>query len=92
LIAVPEGSAKAAPHLRAYYGSFGPDAKTDSTLFDSLPPGDYLLFAFDHVEGLEYANRDVLQNYASQATHVTLSPNQRTKVTLEIIRTTEVSR
>ena len=54
---------------------------------DGLAPGDYLVFAFDHAEGLEYSNRDVLQSFVSQAAHVTLSPNQRAKVTLELIRT-----
>ncbi len=54
-----------------------------------LPPGDYLVFAFDHIDDLEYANPDVLQPYASQAAHVTLSPNQETHVLLNLIRTGE---
>jgi len=91
IIAVPEGAAKVAPYLLSYNGGFGPDTKIVGTLFEFLPPGDYQLFAFDHIEGLEYANHDALQNYASQATHVSLSPNQRARVELEIIRTAEAS-
>ena len=60
-------------------------------MLDSLAPGDYLIFAFDHAEGLAYSNRDVLESYASQAVRVTLSPSQRSKVALELIRTSEAS-
>ncbi len=54
---------------------------------NGLAPGDYLVFAFDRVDNLEYANPDVLQPYVSQATHVTLAPNQETRVVLNLIRT-----
>lgn len=50
-----------------------------------LAPGEYLVFAFDRADKIEYANADVLQPYASQATHVTLAPNQETRVTLNLI-------
>ena len=39
----------------------------------SLAPGDYMVFAFDRVDGLEYSNADALAPYASRAAHVTLS-------------------
>jgi Carboxypeptidase regulatory-like domain len=52
-----------------------------------LPPGEYLVYGFDHADGLEYSNPDMLQPYASQAAHVTLSPNQKAQVTLDLIRT-----
>ena len=55
--------------------------------FNGLAPGEYLVYAFDHVEGLEYSNPDATQPYASQAAHVTLSPNQKTQVVLDLIRT-----
>jgi hypothetical protein len=51
-----------------------------------LAPGEYLIYAFDS-DRLEYTNPDVLQAYASQAAHVTLSPNQKLQVALELIRT-----
>jgi hypothetical protein len=54
---------------------------------DGLAPGDYLVYAFDHVEQLEYSNPEAMQPYASQAVHVTLSPNQKTHVVLDLIHT-----
>ena len=54
-----------------------------------LAPGDYLVFAFDHVDKIEYTSPDALQPYASQATPVALSPNQETHVGLTLIRTGE---
>jgi hypothetical protein len=54
---------------------------------NGLAPGDYLVFAFDHADKIEYASSEMLQPYASQATHVTLSPNHETQVMLNLIRT-----
>lgn len=56
---------------------------------NGLAPGDYLVFAFDRADQIEYANPDALQPYASQATHVTLSSGQETNVVLNLIRTGE---
>ena len=50
-----------------------------------LAPGEYLVFAFDHVEGLEYSNPDVMDAYASQAAHVTLTAGQQAQVQVELI-------
>jgi len=54
-----------------------------------LAPGDYLVYAFDHADRLEYTNPDALEPYASQATAVTLSANQETHVVLTLIHTGE---
>lgn len=88
IIAVPEGLARASPATTAW---FPPRDNNEQSafVFDTLAPGDYLIFAFDHVDGLEYANRDILQNYVSQAAHVVLSPGQRSRISLELIRTEE---
>ncbi len=88
VVAIPDKFVKSA--LRAYY--YPPRGKSEPNggfVLDSIAPGDYTIFAFDQADGIEYANPDVLQKYVSQSTHVTLSPNQRAKVTLELIRTTE---
>jgi Carboxypeptidase regulatory-like domain len=88
VVAVPDKFAKST--LRAYY--YPPRGKSEPNggfVLDSIAPGDYTVFAFDQADGIEYANPDVLQKYVSQSTHVTLSPNQRAKVTLELIRTAE---
>jgi len=63
--------------------SFPPNGFT----LNALPPGEHLVFAFDHADKIEYANADALQPYASQAAHVTLTPNQETHVVLNLIHT-----
>jgi hypothetical protein len=55
--------------------------------FDSLPPGDYRLLAFDTVEGLEFRNPEALASYLSRAARVTLSPNEQASVSVELIQT-----
>jgi hypothetical protein len=91
IVAIPDGFTKALPQLSYYYPPKDNNAAPGEFVIHSLAPGDYQVFAFDHAESIEYANPDVLQNYASQAAHVTLAPNQRAKVTLELIRTGESS-
>ena len=89
VVAIPEGLGKASPRVTYIYGSFNQTSDSAGTVLDSLAPGDYLVFAFDHAENIEYSNPDVLQNYTSQAAHVSVAPNQRAKVMLELIRTGE---
>jgi Carboxypeptidase regulatory-like domain len=89
IIAVPERLAKASCATSYWSPPRDKNSEPGGFVLDGLAPGDYLVFAFDHAEGLEYTNRDVMENYLSQAAHVTLSPNQRAKVTLELIRTGE---
>ena len=54
---------------------------------DGLAPGEYLLYAFDNPEGVEYSNPEVLRSYSSQAVPVTISPGQTTKVSAQPIHT-----
>ena len=85
---VPERATKQTPRTTQSFAPTDPKAAPYALfMIDSLAPGDYLVFAFDHAEGIEYANPDVLQNYISQATHVTLAPGQRARVTLDLIHT-----
>jgi protocatechuate 3,4-dioxygenase beta subunit len=53
----------------------------------SLAPGDYDILAFDRLDGIEYRNRGVLNAYLGHAAHVTLSPDEQAKVTVDLIRT-----
>jgi hypothetical protein len=53
----------------------------------SLAPGEYLVFAFDNIDGVEYSNPEALQPYISQATAVTISGGQTAKVTVPLIQT-----
>jgi len=89
VVAIPEGLAKASPHTAYYNPPRDQSVGNSEFVLDSLAPGDYTVFAFDRVDGLEYSNPDVLQKYISQAAHVTLSPKQNAKVTLQMIRTEE---
>jgi hypothetical protein len=50
-----------------------------------LAPGEYLVFAFDQLEGLDLSSEDIIESYASQAAHVTLSANQKAQAQLELI-------
>ena len=53
---------------------------------NNLAPGDYMLFAFDSTDGLEYTSREALEPYASQAAHVSVNSNGSSNVTLKLIR------
>ncbi len=59
---------------------------TGTVTESGLAPGEYLVFAFDRIDGLEYTNPDALSAYASQAGHVTLSANQQGQVSLDLIQ------
>ncbi len=70
--------------------SFTPQAANGSPVEFSLSgiaPGEYLVFAFDHIDNVEYANPDALRPYLSGASHVTLTANQTAKVELDLIHT-----
>lgn len=58
-------------------------------MMNGLAPGDYLVYAFDHADKIEYTNPGALQPYASQATPVTFSANQETHVMLTPIHAGE---
>jgi hypothetical protein len=51
-----------------------------------LAPGDYSLFAFDSMDGLEYTNREALDAYTARATRVSVSVNSSANVTLTLIK------
>jgi hypothetical protein len=78
VVAVPQPVSKVSPKT-AYVSS------QDSFTFSGLAPGEYLVYAFDSADRLEYGNPDVLQPYTSQAAHVSLSPNQKAQVSLDLI-------
>lgn len=53
--------------------------------FDNLPPGDYVILAFDNIASLEYANPDALRDYLSQGTQVSLSSKDTKTVDVDVI-------
>jgi hypothetical protein len=50
-----------------------------------LAPGDYKVFAFDDTYGLEYKNPEILHNYDAQAASITLQPNGKASLRLDVI-------
>jgi hypothetical protein len=53
--------------------------------FEQVRPGSYVVLAFDHVEGLEYRNPDVLSSYLSSGIHVTVPETQAVTASPELI-------
>jgi hypothetical protein len=53
-------------------------------IVQGLPPGNYYVLAFDLMDGLEYAEPDVVNQFLSRATHVTLQPNEKYKIPVEL--------
>lgn len=51
--------------------------------FNNLSPGDYQVYAFSNIDGLEYANPEVMRDFSGQK--ITLVPNQHANVTLDLI-------
>jgi hypothetical protein len=76
IIVAPQPVSKVMPRLVKGTGNFA---------VSGLPPGEYLVYAFDHLGGMEYGNPDVLQPYASRAAHISLSPNQQAQVSVDLI-------
>jgi hypothetical protein len=77
VVVVPQPISRLEPHMSR--------GVADSFNVSGLAPGDYLVFAFDQTEGLELSDQDVIDTYASQAAHVTLTPNQKAQVQLDLI-------
>jgi Carboxypeptidase regulatory-like domain len=53
--------------------------------FDGLAPGRYLVIALDHAEPLPYREVDVAQRYLSIGQEVTLTPNEKSEVQLNVV-------
>jgi hypothetical protein len=89
IVAVPQAGAKASPRITSFLPP--PDRRRAANGNDfgigMLAPGEYLVFAFDHIDDVEYLSPEGLESYSSRATRITLSPGQRAKVTLDLIRT-----
>ncbi len=50
-----------------------------------VPPGSYDVLAFDRLDGIEYRNREALSAYLSHAAHITLSPEEQARITVDLI-------
>ena len=81
VLMVPEGATQSAP--RQVF--FNPSGKFH---VQGLAPGSYDVLAFDRLDGIEYRNREALSAYLSHAAHITLSPEEQARVTLDVIHPT----
>ena len=86
IVAVQERLSRVAPATTFWVPSHDPSTPSPEFSLGALAPGEYLVFAFDQPNGLEYSNREVLDKYSSHAVRVSLASGQRAKVTLDLIR------
>ena len=77
IVAIPERFPKASAKM-AYYSPPGykPQGPGGEFWFSPLAPGDYLVFAFDHLDGIEYSNPDGVAKlrFAGRARHTLAQP------------------
>ena len=78
VVVVPQPAGKVIPRVaRNVFNEF---------TVSGLVPGEYLVYAFDSIDDLEYSNADAFAPYASQAAHIALTGNQRGQVSLDLIQ------
>jgi hypothetical protein len=78
VVIVPQPAGKVIPRVaRNVFNEF---------TVSGLVPGEYLVYAFDSIDDLEYSNADAFAPYASQAAHIALTGNQRGQVSLDLIQ------
>jgi hypothetical protein len=82
IIMISANSVAEAPQRRNIVGVTN---KAPSFQIPQLAPGEYKLLAVDNPDELEYANPEVVRKYLSKARDVSLVPNQKAKVELEVI-------
>jgi hypothetical protein len=83
VLVIPDGAARLSRSIPVSEGA--------ETLLPGLAPGEYNVLALDRADGIEYTNPEVLGRYLSNANakHVTLQPNQKTELNLDLIRVSE---
>jgi hypothetical protein len=57
--------------------------------FSSLAPGDYTVVGLDHVDDIEYRDRDFLRKYLPMGQEITVSSDQLAVVQLELVHVGE---
>ncbi len=83
LVAIPSSTVLFPPKT----GVVGSGVDSTSKFNMSLPPGDYTLYAFD-AESVEYLNPKVMEKYATQGVHISLSSREKKELTLKKIEVT----
>jgi protocatechuate 3,4-dioxygenase beta subunit len=57
--------------------------------YGDLPPGDYKVFAFDSIDGIEYGNPEVMAKYAAKSATVTVTAHGSATVAVDLIHAGE---
>jgi hypothetical protein len=78
LLLIPERSPN---HPKEIFA--GPDG---SFGLAGIAPGNYKVLAFDRMDDLDYTDPEVLRNYLLKAQSLTLAPNQKATINVELIR------
>jgi hypothetical protein len=78
VLMIPDGETQAAPR-QVWVDPFG------RFQAQGVPPGSYDVLAFDRLDGIEYRNREALSAYLSHAAHITLSPEEQARITVDLI-------
>ena len=58
-------------------------------LLSGLPPGDFKLFAWEAVPGVDYTDPDFLKSFEDRGTHLHLEEGEQQTVALEVIKAEE---
>jgi hypothetical protein len=75
---------ESAPNLPPVHLDIG---ATGDREYRDLPPGNYQVFAFDSIQGIEYANPEVMAKYNTKAATVTVTSGGSSTVTVDLIHT-----
>jgi hypothetical protein len=81
VVAIPSSGALFPPKTSAYFANEG---ATGARFQMILAPGDYTLYAIE-TDGIEYTNPKVMEKYASQGVHVSVSAKEKKEVTLKLV-------
>jgi hypothetical protein len=81
VVAIPTGGALFPPKTVSYISQEGATAGHFQMM---LAPGDYTLYAVES-ETVEYTNPKVMEKFASQGVHVSISPKEKKDVNLKPI-------
>ena len=79
VLVIPESTAAVAPRQVFV-------APTGTFQAIGLPPGSYHVYAFDRIDGIEYANPDAMKAYDGAAETVTLTAGQKSQVSVTMTK------
>jgi hypothetical protein len=81
ILVLPDGALFPSPNMMANTST--------QVYFPSMAPGNYKVFAFDSLDGLDYGNPEALAKYASKAAAVTVTANGNASVIVNVIHNGE---